>query len=281
MSATFNLKRNEIIELCYRNINVIGRGQSLNAPQLEDGITAIALIIREMDDTAEHRWTTTDVSNRLYLKADTFSFGAGTHVTNGGKYYVCSQDHTSGDLADEPGVGAVWEQFWNETLESTATAWVTTTAYSGGINRDIQKLINVMYITSTASTQLDIVDVIAYERDIDQGSVGAPVKVYLTNKKTFSDKTLFFNKMLSSVSGEYIRYVFQRPIEDFADANANPDIPLSWVNEIVMKLTALLAAMYGMSAGTHDVFEQKARDSLAVLNIAQLSDAEKKRIVRT
>lgn len=72
------------------------------------------------DGTAAH-----EVECQIY-DADT---GAG-EVQNGGNAYTCIRSHTSGDLADEPGVGAVWESFWElKGAVTTEPAWLTATAY--------------------------------------------------------------------------------------------------------------------------------------------------------
>ena len=57
------------------------------------------------------------------------------HVQNGGNAYRCIRFHTSGDAADEPGVGADWESWWELTgAASGEDAWVTSTAYADGFD---------------------------------------------------------------------------------------------------------------------------------------------------
>lgn len=57
-------------------------------------------------------------------------------VLNGGTYYACVTPHTS-TAADEPGVGANWEDYWVEITATIADAtWAVSTAYrdTGGVN---------------------------------------------------------------------------------------------------------------------------------------------------
>lgn len=61
-------------------------------------------------------------------------------VTHNGNSYACIAAHTSGDEDDEPGVGAVWETYWQQMAAKGSPgdpmdwqgAWVTATAYIAG-----------------------------------------------------------------------------------------------------------------------------------------------------
>src|SRR4030042_3746824 len=52
-------------------------------------------------------------------------------VENNGNGYVCVEAHTSGDLDDEPGVGAVWIDYWDLLVEKGATGPTGPTGFEG------------------------------------------------------------------------------------------------------------------------------------------------------
>ena len=85
-----------------------------------------------------------DAGNFMLYPVPDAAFMTGRLVTNGGLYYICIKEHTAGEDADEPGVGANQATYWIATTSST-----TTEAWASGVPYKIGRLSIPYYSTPT------------------------------------------------------------------------------------------------------------------------------------
>jgi hypothetical protein len=95
-----------------------------SAKTLEAALDRSMLIAQEVSEDVDLVWRSDWIVNKVYNEADL--------VVNNGNIYVAVADHTSA-AANEPGVGASWDDFWDLAVQAVPSnfLWTFNPATSG------------------------------------------------------------------------------------------------------------------------------------------------------
>ena len=121
----------------------------------------------------------------------------------------------------------------NAALTGQASAGNTVYFYTRGISRPLEILTAARYNANSVETQLDRMDLYAYEGLSNKTADGSPTAYYYEQKV----RTGNFNIDYQPTNlNEVIRIVYLAPIEEFDDADDTPDFPAEWHMALVDRL---------------------------------------------
>ena len=66
-STYLTITRDKLIEMAYKAIGVLEPGQVLDGEQLNDGVSVLTMIVREVDASQKWRWTIDEEIGRAHV----------------------------------------------------------------------------------------------------------------------------------------------------------------------------------------------------------------------
>ena len=249
MAFPFTVTRNQIIKRALRIVGVLAQGEEPTPEQLTEANECISATLKALSNDGVNLWKQTE--RRIDFAT------AASQCTNGGKTYLCLRSHTSASTT-EPGVGANWHLYWKEHSNSSTTAWVDATAYTG--NAIIEIPDSVIYIDKlwsvengsdspiTLVNRFDFLD-LSYKYD-----PGDPQQAWFEAAET-PLLHLDYSPDANSLS---LRYLSQTFIDSFAGAGDTQDTPGQWVDALCYAVASQLADEYQLALEERSYLTQKA-----------------------
>ena len=271
-SSNFNQTRDEIIKDALLLINVIDAEESVEAEDAAYASRVLNRMIKAWQAQGIHMWTETEAT--VFFAADTVQYSLGSsadHASNtvvettlGGdeaasQTVLTVTSSTGMTAADNVGIelddGTIqWTTIVSvdSSTQITVTAALTSAAGSG----------NAVYTyTTRLGRPLDIIDArLRDQDDLDRRMTRISREDYMAQPdKTTESQPLhyFYDPQLTngqlyiwpepSNMKERLKITYRRSIEDFDDADDNPDLPQEWLEAIVYNLAVRLASAFGMS----------------------------------
>ena len=264
-TADFNLTRDQLIELSHKLIGVLAPGQVLSGDQLQDAIKLLNLIVREVDESGDLKWTRAAAST-LTLIANTFVYTSTQSLpTNIAK--LDSVHYRDGQAFDWP-VGLL-SALEYETVQNKTDTGDPKQVYLME-HRDLAS--RTLYVTptlSTVNTQSVVTgtDAAAYKciRSHTADSTNRPITGanYLLYWEAGGSGPAAWVTGTSYTAPQLLRLLYQRPLFDFDTASDTPDFPQQWPRMLVYKLAFDLSDLYGMPMPEREYLIAKAKGAYA------------------
>ena len=260
-TADFTLTRDQLIELSHKLIGVLAPGQTLDGNQSQDAIKLLNLIVREVDESGDLKWTRAAASS-LTLVANTFVYtsanGLPTDIAK-----IDSATYRDSLAMDHPIqiITAVeYEAIMNKTDSGDPNKVYLTD------HRDIaSRTLYLPRTLSTVNTQSVVTgtDSVVYKcirgHTADSSNdpiTGANYLLYWTaggsGPSTWTSGTTYY-------APQQIRLLYQRPLFDFDAASDTPDFPQQWPRMLVYKLAFDLGDLYGIPLPEREYLVAKAK----------------------
>jgi hypothetical protein len=263
-NSNFNLRRNQLIEMSYKKLGVLQQSRhGMNASQLDAGIKALNLIIREEDarGTKESKNLWALMERSVFIKASGFVYD----VTN---------DFLASDILD------LQTAMYRDTSgDEYPLTLVTANGYEAITDKDETGDPEKAYLKTDKDLACQLLFIWPAPTSIttaDQvlGTDG------LTYKCTTSHTGATENRPISGPSyrvywdqqgtgqtawvadtdydaGENIRYLYKRPLYDFDNANDNPDMPAQWTRYLMWRLAYDLTPEYSLTMEDRKFFKDE------------------------
>lgn len=279
MSSSFEQTRQEIIEMSYSHLGMLGEGQVLSAERMQFAINVFNAMIKRYQAKGLHLWAEEegyvflDKSQPNYYLGSRYSSpakacyredavittlsanvaAAGTSVTVG-----TTTGMTIGDY-----IGIVQNDltvFWTTiatiptSTTLTLTAGITSASSTGKNVYTFTTLIDKplrMYsarrisFSSTVSAQALPMLKLSHEEFFDlpyKNMTGTPTHWYYQPRKTYGQLHMW---PATDTGMTYLEVTFDRPLEDLSTVSTVPDFPQEWVEPLAFQLAIRLAPRYG------------------------------------
>ena len=247
------LTRNEVIEQGYRKIHQLSPGGSLSLDQVEQGVMALNMIIREEDlhgtDQQKNLWALQEA--HLLLIASQIAYSASVAYSLAPDVLdlvsVFYRD-TSGDeteikiiaveqyegIASKDDTGDPERVYLKRNTDlSKQTLFVWPALDSAGTTSEVLASDGLNYKCILGHTSAALTNPVIgqdWERFWQRGGIAGTAWVTAT----------------AYTNGELLRYVYKRPLYSFILPTDNPDMPPGWSRYLVFRLAADLAPEYGI-----------------------------------
>jgi hypothetical protein len=225
----FNVTRNDLIDLAYKDLGVLAEGETLSADLLNTGIKKLNLIMREHDLAGKHLWAISLSS--ITLVANTFVYTTSNGLSSSALSIVsASYRNTSGN--DEPLDVLTTEQY--EMLENKTETGDPRYVYLTENTTVSSKSLYVVPMLSSVNTQSVVTgtDAAAWKciRAHTAASENKPITGanYLLYWESGGSGPSSWATGTSYVAPELVRLQLKRPLYDFDAASDNPDMPQGW-----------------------------------------------------
>lgn len=266
-TQNFELKRNEVIELAYNDIGVVGPGRALTAVQLQEGIKRLNLIIREEDARGmrqnKNLWALDEKT--LKLQANGFVYDVANDGLASGVVELVTAFYrdTNGDDIELKLIQA-------EQYEAISDKDDTGDPESIYLKRNKDLTCQFMYVwpaPSSVGTTSEVIgsDGVNYRcimghtsATINKPITGTSYRLYWepggTSGSAWVTATDYTN-------GELIRYVIKRPLYDFDNATDNPDMPQGWGRYLMKRLAYDLSPSYHLALDERQLLRAEYMDA--------------------
>ena len=260
-TSNFTITRDKLIEMAHKMIGVQEPGQGLDSEQLQDGIQALGMIVRETDVSGKWLWTI-DASSPLTLAAATHRYTS----TNGLPSTIAelvTVKYRNALGQDVPVKILKAEQY--EAIAEKMRVGIPECAYLTE-HRDLASRVLFLYpMLATVATGSVVTGTDALVYKCIYPHVAAAVTQPITGANYPMSWALGGSGPSAWASGtsytctEQMRLTFRRPLFDFDTAADTPDFPLEWPRTIVYKLAFDLGDLYGIPLEERRHMIQKAK----------------------
>jgi len=254
--ATFdsNLNRNGLIAAAYRKIGVIRAGALPNPAQLQEGIKALNVIIREEDGKQ------TGSNKSLWaIKTSSFPLIAGGYIyASGDELRTDILDVVSVYFRDTGGADISLDLITKEQYDAIGDKNETGEPKRVYFekNKDLSSLkvhIHPAPTSISSSSEVTGTDGTVYRCIMGHTSADVNKPVTGTSFSLYWDVGLEIGKggtggtwvtATNYDEGEHIIYSYKRPLFDFDNATDNPDMPSEWTSYLMWRLAHDLSPEY-------------------------------------
>lgn len=260
-TSDFTLTRDELIELAHKLIGVLAPGQMLDGAQSQDAIKLLSLIVREVDESGDLKWTRAAASS-LTLVANTFVYTS----SNGLPTDIAKLDavtYRDGLAMDSP--MAIVTALEYEAIQNKTDTGDPKKVYLTDHRDPASRTLYVAPMLASVNTQSVVTGTDAVDYKCIRGHTADT-----TNKPiTGANYPLYWTAGGSGPSvwasgtqytaPQQIRLLYQRPLFDFDAASNTPDFPQQWPRMLVYKLAFDLSDLYGVALPEREYLVQKAK----------------------
>lgn len=290
-STNFIITAVQLIEESYKLIKVKAQEQPLQAAELQDGFLALNLMVKNWQNQGLHLWTKTE--GILFLipsKTDYFLGTTGDNATNLDDFVndaltsaalitattievadtsdMLSSDSIGIELDDETRQWTTILTVDNATnltlstgLTGAAASGNTVFTYTNAIKRPL-RILGVRRGTINNTTEIEVRPFESRSQYFNQPNKtdeGTVVNYYYTPE--LINGRIYVWQTANTVN-DFIKFTFERPIEDF-DVNADdPDFPIEWSEVLKYNLAVSLGIQYGRSSERMQAIKTLADDLL-------------------
>ena len=283
----FNMSAGDIVRSAFRKLGVNPAEQALQAFELQDGITALNLLITKIQAKNPHLWATTEGVVFLNLDQSVYALGpAGDNAT-------LSTDF----LADEINLAA---SSGATSLTLKTTVGMLANDYIGiQINNNLRQWARIVSVTSATTLTIDtpLVDDVAVGNSVFTYTkkLNRPLRVLDSRRKTFGqpdeialtqfsrqqyfdqvnkdqngipiswyyspqlDNGLLYIWQPTSTVNQYLRFTFYTPLEIIVNAANTLYFPSEWQLGFIWALSDLLAPDYNIPAEKKAEIKEEAK----------------------
>lgn len=290
--TTFNRTRNEIIHQAGRKVGAWAAGETIGAQAVTDFAEALNILVKHWQGQGIHIWRTTEAV--LFLQLDQVRYSLGTastdHATESFVETTISADEASGqttisltDTTNITNADVIGIQLDDGTMHwSTVTSHTSTTAlialaltdsaaagnlvvtYTSALVRPL-KIISARRFNfdSDIDTPMQELDRLEYQELPNKAST-APVTGYYYDRRGGANALgLFYAWPQPASVTDCIKMTVARPIQDFAAAGDNADVPTEWLKALVDNLALEMAPEFDVPPNKYAMLEKRAAMSLA------------------
>ena|SRR3990167_1408790 len=266
-TADFTLKRNEVLELAYQDIGILGPGRALSIPQLQDGIKRLNLIIREEDARGmrqnKNLWALDEKTIKLQVGGYVYDVENDGLASGVVELVTAFYRDTTGDDIELKIIQA--EQY--EAITDKDDTGDPQKIYLKR-NKDLE--CQLMYVWPAPSSIGDTSEVIGSD-GINYRCIMGHTAALINRPITGTSYRLYWEPGGTSGStwvlatdytnGELIRYVIKRPLYDFDNATDNPDMPQGWGRYLSKRLAYDLAGPYHIMLDERQLLKSEYLDA--------------------
>jgi hypothetical protein len=263
-NSNFNLRRNQLIEMAYKKLGVLQQSRhGMNAAQLDAGIKAINLIIREEDarGTKESKNLWALMERSLFIKANGF-------------VYDVTDDFLASDILDLQTVmyrDSSGDEYPIELVTANGYEAITDKNEPGDpekaylkTDKDLScQLLFIWPAPTSIATASEVTGTDGLNYKCTTSHTGAAESRPITGQSY----RVYWDQQGSSgttwvtgtsyTGGENIRYLYKRPLYDFDNALDNPDMPAQWTRYLMWRLAFDLSPEYSLTMEDRKFFKDE------------------------
>ncbi len=270
-SVDFTMDASELIEEAFKLIGIKPAETALEAFEIQDGLNTLNLMLKAWQGQSMHLWTQEegvlflDIGKTDYLvgptgdEATTNDDFIGTTTTaalvatNVIIPVVSTVGMTTGDTAGvqlDDGTRHWTTLTVDSTVQVTLAVGVPSAAASGNslftFTTLIQRPLRISSFRRKTFSEDNEIRVQKWSRSqyfnqVNKASQGTVVNAYFS--PLLDNGRVFVWQTASSVN-DFLRFTFERPIEDIDLSTDNLDIPVEWLQTVIYNLAARLADSY-------------------------------------
>ena len=278
-SEDFNLNRDDIINLAFSLIGYRGVNRTLDPADIDNGKKVLNMMVKAWNAKGIYLWT--EIEGVLFLADNTGSYiidGSSSHATKATDAKITSLNGALATSATAVTVdstsGMTASDYIGIVLTSEVTHWTTISAVNSSTTLTLasgvasaasdnaavftytSKLIRPLKITSARRVSGIDNGTTINRSEVNLNILPQSEYDFLPNKTLLSTPTaLYYKSDVSSGTinlwpqptnpSEYIRFTYQRSLEDFDASGNTPDFPAEWLEALTYQLALRLAPMYG------------------------------------
>lgn len=284
---TFNLTRNQIIEMALSKIGVKTFGRSPTAAEIEQAATFLNAMIKHWKTAGINLWKTT--VGTLFLTVGQASYildGSTANATEAYTYSKLSADSVAGDnTITVEDITQFTEGYYIGIMQDDNTSlWTTITNITGSIITLATTLTadastgNYVYSYQTKINRPELIGDMQLFLNSDQNvpsiiysqnsyanlptrtsTQGIPNLVYYDKQLTYGSINLW---PIPNVNTYYTQFTFQKQFDDFVTSTNTPDFPQEWLRPLYLNLAVELLEVYGKKAEDYQKLIIDAKESL-------------------
>jgi hypothetical protein len=228
-----------------------GRGDKLPMEELNVALRILNSILTEWATVRDvHLWNIVEASQALPTP-DT--------VLHNSIYYQCYNPHTSAS-ENEPGVGALWENYWKLAPEvPTPLTWMASISYSPNNlvlfdNLYVEDIIGLRVLHAGQFSPVEKISMLDYV-NLDHQEFGLPTHAHVQKSATGTSAQFFPVNNQQNATLYY--YEIRRPYE--LDHNQTTSIPNQWISALYYALAVELGFVYNIGIERLNMLGQKAQ----------------------
>lgn len=228
-----------------------GRGDKPSPEDLNQAVRLMNLILKD--------WATTRGVQLWNLLEETTDLSRADTVLHNGVYYLCYSNHLAAS-ANEPGVGADYQNYWVETPEvSDSYTWTTGTSYASNhrLTLDPFQLDDIITLRLLHEGQFSPIEKISMHeyKFLEPSAQGLPTHAYV--EKTAAGIYVNTWPKCNESDAHLLYYRINRPY----DIAAGESLMLAdqWVTALQYALAVELGFLYNISIERLNVLGQKAQ----------------------
>lgn len=278
-TATYQLTRDQLIAQAYKKIGKLEDGETLSADQLNDGIFALNLIIREWSASGRHIWKYATYVQTLTANRFVYTSDDGLPAID----EIVTASYRDSSAQDSPLKILTIEQY--EALDDKTRTGDPEYLY---LDKNILFTGRTLYVTPVPSTvnatsvvvgtdTLNYTCIRAHSADSNNEPItGANWRLYWQQS---GDGGSTWVSGSSYTATQAIRLVYKQPVYEFTAASDTPDFPLEWDRALLYALASDLADDNGSSAEKIQTLSAKAKgayDSIHRRQLPQTTDVHDK-----
>ena len=253
-SASYNLKRNEIISEALERVRMVGVGDEPTLAQLDSAIRKLNLILREEDlagtGNEKHLWALK--TKHLFLVANQFSYTTSTADGLPDDILELVTAWFRDSAGDDTQVD-IYSREAYETIVEKSEAADPTAIYLESARLLADQILHVNFAPSSISTQSEVIgsDGKNYKCILDHTSATVSQPISGGSWRTYWQEGgtagTAWVTATAYTHGESLRLTYKRPLFNFTSHTENPDMPLGWDRYLVLRLAYDLAPSAGIA----------------------------------
>ena len=269
---SFNVTRNELVEMAYHEANLLDIRQSIDAIRLSKGIRRLNVILKRLDAEKKYIHAITPVPSTLTLAANTFKYdssnGLPTNIKRLAKvmYRNAAGDDTPVDIIRTEDFAAISDKF---TRGDPTDCFLTE-------HRDVGS--QTMYVWPALSS-VNTADVVLGTDALDYTCIRSHEAADVNKPITGADYLLYWEQTGSGgsawasgtdyVAAQHLRLWHERPLFDFVEATDNPDLPQEWIEPLLYELTQAFHNVAGTDINEKDYMRRLKEESKKAIQPSQ------------
>lgn len=256
-STYLSITRDKLIELAHKVIGVLEPGQQLDGEQLNDGISFLTMIVREVDVAGKWRWTIEETTH-VPLVSGVFIYTIDNGLPSNISELLTAiyRDPNGNDRPLDTLKAERYEEIARKTEYGIPTAVYLTD------HLDLSR--RSLYVWPTLSTVPEQSEVAGPYRCIrthtsqlnNEPVNGANQKIYW---EAGGDGSVAWAVDTLYTAPAQIRLLHRRPLIDLLTSNDNPDFPLPWPRALLYRLAFDLGDIYTIPKAERELMIAKAK----------------------
>ena len=227
-----------------------GRGDKLSMEDLNTALRILNTILKD--------WAATQDVQLWNILEKTVDLPTPDTVLHNGVYYQCFNPHTSA-ADNEPGVGALWENYWQVTTAVTSPfTWAVANSYTHNnlilfTPTEVEDIIGLRVLHQGQFSPIEKIPMLDYVNR--EQSFDLPTHAHVQRSATGTSAQFWPVNNQENATLHY--YQISRPYA-FA-LNQSTDIPEQWIVALYYALAVELGFVYNIGTERLNVLGQKAK----------------------